>query len=199
MNEVQTIRREIAAQRLGASEIAARCAPSRGDAGLAENYNLESIAYEHYMFFFLDIECRRLAAHLDRLRTGVSDESARLLLERGARVLAEARTARDSLRRFVEASDPLRDAAPSAPDVAADRSVALREAGERVRALEPVAAAIEACAAKIYRLEDWRRAAHLDADVILEERRLRNRILELEHARRAEQARRIDPAPPLPG
>ena len=147
MNELQLIRRELAAQRRHVraitTSLSTQSAPSI------------SVSYKLYFSFIIAMETRRLASHLERLRsrTDLTDADLRLI-ERGVRTL-EA--------------------------LGAERSPG--SCAERVTSLSALVEELEGIAESRYGLNDWRRAAHLDADSILEERRLREKALEQAHGR----------------
>lgn len=119
----------------------------------------QSKSYDIYLTFIIESESRRLASHLERLKPRSDLTPAeRALLESSAR---ELRTL----------------------DAIARDALALK-AKSTVR-LITVVEELEAIAVSRYGLEAWRRTAHLDADSILEERRLRKMVLEQTHGRTA--------------
>lgn len=112
-----------------------------------------SDAYTVYLAFILDLEARRIASHLEHLqsRSDLTDANHRLL-GRCARTLET---------------------------LAATQ--ARGSSAELLARLMPLVEELEALAESRYALADWRRAAHIDADSILEERRLRKKVLEQVH------------------
>lgn len=142
MNEVQLIRRELAAQRRHARDVAASWSASPR----IQNPMISN-AYGDYFRLIIDLESRRVRTHLDGLgmRSDLSDVELGLL-ERCARQIEAL-----------------------APERARDADLASE--------LAALAQELETLAECRYRVQDWRRAAHVDADSILEERRLRAQAL----------------------
>lgn len=167
MNEVQLIRRELAAQRRRARLLAAACSP---EIGSVNSYVPDS--YSLYFLLVLDLESKRLQSHLARLETR-SDLSAdeRRALERCAREFASLAGGHAAAAR---------DTAADTRDTAAGTSVTRN--AEALTRLSTIVEELESIAESRYTVDDWRRTAHVDADSILEERRLHERA-------RNEQAR----------
>ncbi len=169
MNEVQLLRKEIAGQRRRASEVAASWA-----SGSAIGNHDRTESYKEYLEFILNSERRRLGSHLDRLRShGALSEAERRTVERCTRAfeaLAIETGSEPTLggQEHVATDTGPRDAAPT---------VQIGRIAELLSRLEPMTREIEAIAERHYGVEDWRRTAQIDADSILEERRLREQIV----------------------
>lgn len=164
MNEVQLIRREIAAQRRHASEAAAGGASSSE----SQKGSAYTVACVEYIELIIKQERLRLEAHLERLRARRElTEAERQMLERCAAFVGAMPS--------VGTGD-----APglSEPDAAIDPVRRLARARDLLSRIEPVAHEIEAVAERCYGIDDWRRTSHVDADSILEARRMRKRVLE---------------------
>jgi hypothetical protein len=150
VNEVQTLRREIASQRRSLRELAAACRTPGADREKIGN----SEACRDYLMFSLHQERGRLRAHLECLRASPGlTAPERSTLDRAS----------DALR-AIESGGAL-----GAPEALTELLLAH---------ILPTAEALEAIAERHYGVEDWRRAAHVDADSILEARRLRQRVIE---------------------
>jgi len=115
---------------------------------LNDKNSFTSDSYDKYFTFILAIESRRAASHLERLRSR-SDLS---VTERGV------------IERYAGELEVLR----------AERAAVDNARG--VTRLCDLSTELEAIAESRYGLDDWRRAAHIDADSILEERRLRKQL-----------------------
>jgi hypothetical protein len=152
MNESQLIRRELAAQRRHAREIAASWI-SRDQ----EFSNEISDNYNSYLLLIIGLQIARIESHLERLRPRSDLSEA----ERGA--LDSHRCAFESLL------------AERARAFAGER---VARNAEHLMQLSRIAEALDAMAESRYSVDDWRGAAHVDADSILEERRLRKQLLE---------------------
>jgi len=151
MNEVQLIRRELAAQRQHGREVEASW---NARPGILHPDN--SINYNAYFLLILALESRRIESHLGRLRSrsDLSDAERRLL---------ECQT------REFETLTAARVPATTTDTVAHNV--------QSLNRLSMLAQALEAIAEAHYGVDDWRRASHIDADSILEERRLRKQAL----------------------
>lgn len=113
-----------------------------------------STAYDKYLSLIIDLESHRARSHLERLRSR-SD-------------LSEAE--HEVIAHCARELDALAHGATTHKAHCMTRHSALAEE-------------LEAIAAPRYGMDDWRRAAHIDADSILEERRLRKSVLEQIHGR----------------
>jgi hypothetical protein len=171
VNEVQLIRRQIATERQHLRELAARSGQAAvgedHDAGRMRKLSQDiSASYFNYMRYYLPRERARAQAHIERIGRGASptpDERAALAgLQQalgettglsGSEVAHAALTPRSAC-----AGECARDAA---------RLCRLIDSAER----------IEALAERRYAIEDWRSVARLDADSVLEERRLWAEVL----------------------
>jgi hypothetical protein len=159
MNEVQLIRRELAAQRQHGREIGASWSARHRE---LNTYN--SVSYNSYFLLLIDLESRRIESHLDRLRARSDlNDAERGLLARCAREFETGSAA------HVPAAAPDSAAAVTAETVA--RNV------QSLSRLSTVVQELEAIAESRYGVNDWRRASHIDADTILEELRLRKQAL----------------------
>jgi hypothetical protein len=158
MNEMQIIRRELAAQREHSREIGASWNSRRFDLSIAN-----SVCYNLYFLLIIGLESKRIESHLDRLRSRSDlSDTERRKLERCAREFETLTAARVP----ASASDP---ATTITADTVARFSTVVQE--------------LEAIAASRYGVDDWRRASYIDADSILEERRLRTQALGEAHGR----------------
>jgi hypothetical protein len=159
MNEVQLIRRELAAQRRHGREIGASWS-----AGTDEFNVLNSDTYNLYFSLIIDLESKRIASHLDRLRSRSDlSDAAQRLLESCAREFATLSTTRVTA------------CAPDSPAAVATNTVSCNV--QSLNRHSTVAQQLEAIAESRYGVDDWRRTSHLDADSILEELRLRKQAL----------------------
>jgi len=160
MNELQFIRGELAAQRQRSREIGASWSERCGDAQIRELNEVKSVSYRSYLLFIIDLESKRIASHLDRLgpRSDLSD--------------AERKGFERCAREFEMLS-----AARALSSTSAARTV------ESLSRLSTLVRELEAIAESRYGVDDWRNASHIDADSILEERRLRKQALGEPHGR----------------
>ncbi len=163
MNEVQLIRSQIATER----EHLRAC--------LRDNSYYFPDIYENYLRYFLDREHSRCAQHAARL-----SRCARSLSAEEVEVLASLRQALDHSAEVLPALDR---SATRGSDSAAAAAVA--RCAARLRSLVDSAERIEALAEPRYTIEDWRNVAQLDADSVLEERRLWAEVLRHGSARSA--------------
>ncbi len=168
MNEVQLIRRELAAQRRHARDIEASWSARLGD---INTHNSE--AYNSYFLFILGMESKRIQSHLERLRirSDLSKAEHALLELCGGEFETLTAARAPSSPRSASASG-------SAATVTADT---LARNVESLNRLSMLLQQLDAIAESRYGVEDWRSASHLDADSILEERRLRRRALGESH------------------
>lgn len=162
MNELQLLRKELAAQRRHARELSIS--------------RVESATYDEYLALIIGLETHRIASHLARLRPRLDmSETERRLLERCTsefeRLTAQASA---SCPTAFEGDGHAPGALPSG---------ALTRKADLVMRLSALSEELETIAVSRYGIEDWRRAAHVDADSILEERRLRKKVLEQAHGR----------------
>lgn len=165
MNEVQLIRRELAAQRRHAREIAASWISPRG---AVSNEILN--AYDAYFLLIIHLESARVASHLASLQSR-SDltHAERWLLERcGGEFEALAVERQPGRVRGSEAQAPA--------GAAITRDTVMRH-GSLLMQLSTLVQQLEGIAESRYGVDNWRRASHLDADSILEELRLRKQAL----------------------
>jgi hypothetical protein len=146
LNEVQLLRQQLRTERQHGRAVAALC----------ERLTLDnSFSYDTIVRYYLDKECSRAAAHLTRMSASpalTGAESAALAqLERAL-------------------------GAPASAGVPLARAPASRPAAARCAALllDLIAAAerVETLVERRYSIEDWRDVARVDADSMLEERRL---------------------------
>ncbi|HYK25264.1 MAG TPA: hypothetical protein VEV18_03325 [Steroidobacteraceae bacterium] len=159
MNEVQLIRRELAAQREHAREVGASWSSCLEDFKF-----VNSVTYYSYFSLILGLESKRIESHLERLRPRADlSEEERQRLARCAREFETHASAR--------ALASMADSAPAVTASTVARSV------ESLTRLSTVVEELEAIAESRYRVDDWRRASHVDADSSLEERRLRKLAL----------------------
>jgi len=153
MNEVQLIRRELTGQRVRAREFIAAF-----ESGDSINATVSSECYASYLMFAIESESARIVSHLERL-THRSDLSE-----------AERRRLEHCGREFGSVT-----AAQRAAAAAFTRETIARDV-ELLTRLSTLVEELEAVAESRYGVDDWRCTAHVDADSILEERRLHKRI-----------------------
>ncbi|HEY2590990.1 MAG TPA: hypothetical protein VGI35_05310 [Steroidobacteraceae bacterium] len=153
MNEMQLIRRELAAQRRHAREIAASWISPRG---AVSNEILNT--YDAYFLLIIHLESSRVASHLDSLqsRSDLTHAERSLLEHCGSEF------------------ETLAAGAAAAPAIT--RETVMRH-GSLLMQLSTLVQQLEGIAESRYGVDDWRRASHLDADSILEELRLRKQAL----------------------
>lgn len=174
MNEVEFLEAQLAAERRHVHEVASWCAMLTAR-GRSESISLDRIySYCRYLMFYIGKEEARAAAHLELAPAPAP-----------ARGLESGPAPGPALR---AASERLRGALVSAREEAARVSAVfaglqagsppvshldeLAQFAERVADLTESRVALATLAAPRYTLDERRRAAHLDADSILEERRL---------------------------
>jgi hypothetical protein len=122
------------------------------------------------MRFILNKERARVDAHGERCGAARQCGSTeRAAIERVRDLLAAAETAAASFGPSLATSD--------ASSTALERARALAELSTRTEALIESRGALEALVSSLYTVDDWRRIAHVDADSIVEERRLRAEVL----------------------
>lgn len=169
MNELQVIRRELAAQHRHAREMAASLMSDSGMTTIAS-----SDSYNIYLSWIIDLESRRAHSHLERLRSRseLSDPDGAVI----------ERCAREFEMLSSEGALAPPTATPQVPALGLLRDGLTRKAHVITR-LAALVEELETVAASRYGLDDWRRTAHIDADSILEERRLRKNALEHVHGR----------------
>jgi hypothetical protein len=150
MNEEQLIRRQLAIERQHLRELAALC-------GHAQDTLLyyKSMRYMDYMRYHLPREHARGAAHIDRMR------------KRAPLTLAESTALADLQQALTDTGLAQRSCSPGDPPRDAALLCRLVDALER----------IEALAEPRYTIEDWRSVARIDADSVLQERRLWAEVL----------------------
>ena len=166
VNELQLIRSELAAQRHHARALAASLDSMNA---IINSQILKS--YDIYLSWIIERESHRTSSHLERLRSR-SDlgDTERGVIGRCAREFDALAAERASA-----------SAASAAPASAAHDVIARR--ADLMNRLAAIAEQLETVAASRYGIEDWRRTAHIDADSILEERRLRKNVSEQPHGR----------------
>lgn len=163
MNEIELLKSQLAAERQHLEEIAARC--RGGNEQISIYFTANCIKY---LLFSIKNERARLEAHAERSRDGADARSAQAI-ERLRRAFEQAEAAAARLPALPE----------SAPSKAVSRedALALTECAELIQRSVEARTALEALEAPRYTVDDWRRIARLDADSILEERRLRTGVL----------------------
>ncbi len=157
MNEVQLLRAQLAAEREHLREVAALCAARRREDNISYDF---IISCTEYLLFRLSKEHARGVA-LQNLQ-GVAPENLR-------RALIPVTAAIGELRAQSTARNVATDARQRLELL--DRCAALADQLIESRR------ALEALAESRYTVEDWRRVACIDADSILEERKLRAEVL----------------------
>lgn len=164
MNEIQYLRAQLATERRDLAEVVSHCAVATREAlRQAADFSHEFlVACANYLMFFIEKERARAAVQLQRPHNPGHLEPLRA-------ALAAADQAAARLSSLLEAQDggtTIRDAVADLAGTAA-----------ALEALADSRAAVMALAASRYTLEDWRRTALVDADGILEERRLHAEVL----------------------
>jgi len=181
VNEIQLLKAHLASEREHLRALAARSAAAAGPSGpLARpdsDLSVEYItSYISYLMFIIRKERARAEAHAERFGGAKSQgPMEHAALERLQEALASVATIEVSLRAAL--------AARGAPE-ARERARELVDAVAVVEALIDARVALEALASSRYTVDDWRHTAQIDADSILEERRLRAQVLQ-HHGRAA--------------
>ncbi len=163
MNEVQLLRAQLSAEREHWREVVSLCASRR-----AENYISQDfiISYTNYILFCMSKEHARSTTLLERSSPGDSGAIDDL-----RRALFPVTAALGELRR------PARTTAHRAVADGRQRLEALHRCVVLVDRLIESRRALEALTEHLFTVDDWRRLAHVDANSILEERKLRAEVL----------------------
>lgn len=206
MNEVELIRAQLAAEREHVREVASLCAAATGHASHAKYSQVFIVSCVNYLLFSMRQELARGAAFLE-LSSRASEQAARETLGHGAaagygiaaghgaapsRAAAPASgaalghgAALEPLRAALASVAAARAALQAASDAyragRTEASPMLEELGRCAALLERLVesrGALEALTGRGYTVDDWRRAAHVNADSILEERQLRAEVLQ---------------------
>jgi hypothetical protein len=152
MNEAQLIRRQIGIEREHAYELLRR---------IEQTF---SMVYDNYLLYILDKQTSRATAHIERMSSRgpvTPDEEA---------ALQNLRRALEELTRVVPAPD---SRAGSSPRISAGQERCLAPLRDLIDSSER----LEALAERRYTIDDWRSIARIDADSVLEERRLWAEVL----------------------
>jgi hypothetical protein len=165
MNEVQLLRQQIATERRHVREAtairAAACPASHvtsRDAKLDLHLDI-SISYDNYLRYFFAKERARARAHIARL-------------SRHAPLAPSEQAALTRLQRALEESADLEAMLAGAVAIAAETNGALAGNTALLCNLIDANETLEPLAERRYSVEDWRSVAQVDADSVLEERRL---------------------------
>jgi hypothetical protein len=159
MNEAQLIRRQIGIEREHACELLRRIESTF------------SMTYSNYLLYILDKQTSRATAHIERMSSRgpvTPDEEA---------ALHNLRRALEELTRVLPAPEsgggrpPSR--AGSSPPISAGQERCLAPLRDLIDSSER----LEALAEWRYTIDDWRSIARIDADSVLEERRLWAEVL----------------------
>lgn len=168
MNEVELLRAALAAERQHLGEVAALCraTPEPPESNLINNIELlNSCAI--YLLSIIKKERMRASAHLECF--GEPRAGERETHERWMKSLASAESAAASLAALLQAGDLETDRREAAARLA--------ECAGRLVDLVASRTALEVLATPRYEVAHWRRTARVDADAILEERRLYAEVL----------------------
>jgi hypothetical protein len=171
VNEVQLLEAQLACERQHLRALGTSSAAITAPRGLEDIFIGYITSYASYLMFITNKERARAQAHLERFGSGQplgpADHAA---LEHLRGALASADTIDASLRAAMDAR--------SGATEARERAVAIKHDATVLEALIEARVALEALAAPRYTVDDWRHTAQVDADSILEERRLREQVLQ---------------------
>lgn len=195
MNEAQLIRAQLAAEREHLREVAFWCAAARsapavrsraGGSPTAVAWRSAEISQEfimsciNYLLFFMKQEQARGAACLelssrapDSPRDAADPHTPPRLHGALAPLRAALAAVTTALAELGSTSEAYRPGRAGGPEILAQ----LCRCAALVERLTESRLALEALAERRYTVEDWRRVAHVDADSILEERKLRAEVL----------------------
>ncbi len=163
MNEVELIRAQLDAEREHLREVASLGASRRAMDYFSKDF---IISYTNYLLFCMSKEHARSTTLLERSSPGDSGPIDDL-----RRALTPATAALGELR------GPARATAHGAVTDGRQRLEELHHCAELADRLIESRRALQALTEHLFTVDDWRRLAHVDANSILEERKLRAEVL----------------------